>query len=132
MVAQQRRDESSLVQMMLEREDKLRQEIKQQIETIRKEIKTSLPAQAISEPQLVALQARLEGLHMAKLLTDDELCLFEDMVADFVEHRSEMGIVTLQVIHKNENANKLMKLVAVSESIVADAAFARQARRKYL
>ena len=121
-----------LMQMMLEREDKLHQEMAQQIEKIREEMKPSSPPQAISEPQLVALQARLEGLHMAKLLSDDELYVFEDMVADFVEHRSEMGIVTLQAIHKNENANKLMKLVAVSESIVADGAFARQARRKFL
>jgi hypothetical protein len=42
------------------------------------------PAAAISEEQLSHLQARLEGLHMTKLLSDDELFALEDLVADWV------------------------------------------------
>ena len=42
------------------------------------------------------------------------------------------GVATLELIHTNENARKLLKLVALSESIAADRAFARQARRKYV
>ena len=42
------------------------------------------PTAAISEEQLPNLQARLEGLHMAKLLSDDELFALEDSVADWV------------------------------------------------
>ena len=42
------------------------------------------PTAAISEEQLSNLQARLEGLHMTKLLSDDELFALEDLVADWV------------------------------------------------
>ena len=42
------------------------------------------PTAAISEEQLSHLQARLEGLHMTKLLSDDELFALEDSVADWV------------------------------------------------
>ena len=42
------------------------------------------PAAAISEEQLSHLQSRLEGLHMTKLLSDDELFALEDSVADWV------------------------------------------------
>ena len=42
------------------------------------------PTAAISEEQLSNLQARLEGLHMTKLLSDDELFALEDSVADWV------------------------------------------------
>eukprot|EP01046_Picozoa_sp_COSAG06_P011848 COSAG06_NODE_682_length_13115_cov_17.917793_7_plen_123_part_00 len=41
-------------------------------------------AAAISEEQLSHLQTRLEGLHMTKLLSDDELFALEDSVADWV------------------------------------------------
>jgi hypothetical protein len=40
--------------------------------------------------------------------------------------------VTVAMTHVNEAAGKLLKLVALSEGTVADAMFARQARRKYV
>ena len=53
------------------------------------------PAEAIPEQRLAALQARLEALHAAKLLGDDELYALEDMVADFVEFEASLvGVVT--------------------------------------
>ena len=146
--------------LMLEREEKLRQEMQRQVqaeraameatmEAMAKQIEASKPVpplEAIPEQRLVALQARLEALHAAKLLNDDELYSLEDMVADFVEFESSKAVVvTLETINvdindisseyivpSNENARKLLKLVALSERLVADGAFARQARRKYV
>ena len=108
----------------------LRQEMQQQMEAMREEMK---PAEAIPEQRLAALQARLEALHAAKLLGDDELYALEDMVADFVEFEASLvGVVTLDAMSGNQNASKLLKLVALSERLAADGAFARQARRKYV
>ena len=109
----------------------LRREMQQQMDKMREELK---PAEAISEQRLAALQARIDALHQAKLLGDDELYALEDLVADYVELESSMGGValTLETIHANENASKLLKLVGLSEHIAADSAFSRQARRKYV
>ena len=41
-----------------------------------------------------------------------------------------MGVITLEAPMRA--ADKLVKLVALSEHIAADGAFSRQARRKYL
>ena len=43
------------------------------------------PAPAITDEQLAALQARIEGLHVTKLLADEELFALEDLIADYVE-----------------------------------------------
>ena len=107
----------------------LRREMQQQMDKMREELK---PAEAISEQRLAALQARIDALHQAKLLGDDELYALEDLVADYVELESSMGVaLTLETIRANENASKLLKLVGLSEHIAADSAFSRQARRKY-
>jgi hypothetical protein len=126
--------------LMLEREekteakaDKLWQEMRHQMDKMREKMQLAPPAEAISEERLTALQARIEAVHAAKLLSDDELYALEDMVADFVEFESSIGVVvTLEIVHGNESASKLLKLVALSERLVADSAFARQARRKYV
>eukprot|EP01045_Picozoa_sp_COSAG04_P007230 COSAG04_NODE_373_length_15636_cov_4.260732_7_plen_157_part_00 len=69
---------------------------------------------------------------LVKLLSDEELFTLEDTVADYVELQSSMGVITLEAAHAIRVADKLVKLVALSEHIVADGAFSRQARRKYL
>jgi hypothetical protein len=48
-----------------------------------------------SGEQLSHLQARLEGLHMAKLLSDDELFALEDCVADWVRMCSKQYALSL-------------------------------------
>ena len=90
------------------------------------------PAEAISTTVLVALQARLESLHQAKLLTDEELYSLEDLSADFLEVKSTVGLVTHGTVHISEPTAKLLKLVVRSEGTAADGAFSRQVRRKYL
>ena len=94
---------------------------------------------AVSHDQLAALQARLEGLHAAKLLTDEELCSFEDVVGDFIDLTLSMAgqVISEQMIYSSPGqtfaaASKVHKLCGLSAMIAADKAFARQARRKCL
>ena len=114
------------------------------METQRKEMEAKIaeltpapPAEAISEEQLATLQARLEGLHAAKLLGDEELFALEDLVGDYVELTASVPdrVITRYMIYSLSTvavASKLDKLVILSEAMAGDAAFARQARRKFL
>ena len=45
-----------------------------------------------------------------------------------------MGIhvVTSEMVYTSASASKLLKVVGLSEGVVADVAFARQVRRKYV
>lgn len=147
--------------MQLEREEKLeaqRREIDAKLEMQRREaearqaqlareMETKLEAQrqlaremeaklapkpAVSDEQLLALQSRIEALHKAQLLSDDELYALEDISADYIDFKSSVGgVVTGEMAQGTETARKLLKLVALSEGMAADGAFARQARRKY-
>ena len=85
---------------------------------IREELTPKPPREAVSEQQLSALQARLESVHKAKLLTDDEFFALEDLCADFGE--------------STVLAAKMQRLAGLSEQMQGDAAFARQARRKFV
>ena len=132
-VRQRSMEDTSLVELMLEREDRMRQEAKAEKEELRQEMQKMheelKPAPAISEQQLTALQARLEALHAAKLLGDDELYALEDMVADC----AELGhLVTKEMLVSIPATAKLYKLVCLSDNMPGDAAFARQARRKFV
>ena len=90
---------------------------------------------------MASLQARLERIHTAKLLADEELYALEDLMADFVELKMTTPgrVVTEQMIiafsgsdHGVSPASKLLKLVGLSAAMESDAAFSRQARRKFL
>ena len=70
--------------------------------------------------ELVALQARLEALHSAKLLSDDERDAIEDIIADGSDD------VTI-----GDGSDALSEILALSGKMVADRAFARQLRRRY-
>ena len=145
--------DSSMVEVLLEqqklmheREEKLRQEFKAEATELRQAAQSEraamedkmtaieqklTPTEAVSEEQLAALQARLEALHRSKMLTDDELYAFEDISADYLEFKSSVGVVTSASVQANPAAWKLPKLVALSEGMASNGAFARQARRKY-
>ena len=117
---------------------------KQETEQQRKAMETKIaeltpgpPSAAITDEQLAALQARIEGLHVTKLLTDDELFALEDLIADYVELTMSVTdhIITRDMIYSMPTvavASKLDKLVGLSAAMAGDAAFARQARRKFL
>jgi len=82
----------------------------------------------VSEAQLEALQARLDALHQAKLLTDDEVYTLEDCVADFIECRSSATVAAAEM---DAAAEKAKKLVGLSEGVAKDGMLARQLRRKF-
>jgi hypothetical protein len=106
-----------------------------QVQALELQVHKLTPAEAISEPQLTALQARFEALHAAQLLSDDEVGSLYDVVGDYLEYKGSMGVgivITVEQIRDNENASKLLRLISMSEGIVADVAFARLLRRKYV
>ena len=70
-----------------------------------------------TQQQLPALQARIEALHAAKLLSDDELFSIEDLIADL-----EVG----------SEDTRVGQLITLSSRMAGDAAFSRQIRRKVL
>ena len=70
--------------------------------------------QAVRARDLLALQSRLENLHAAKLLADEELFAVEDIIADC-----------------DAEDDRVSALVTLSGKMAADKAFARQLRRKY-
>ena len=89
------------------------------------------PHEAISAAQVEALTARLEALHTAQLLSDDEMFGLEDVIADFAETRASFRVVTMETVHTNRVVGKMHKLIAVSEGMPKDAMLARQLRRKF-
>jgi len=68
--------------------------------------------------QVAALQIRLEAVHAAKLLSDEELFALEDAIADADEAPDGDG--------------RVVRMVALSVRMSADAAFSRQLRRKFM
>ena len=91
----------------------------------------SAPREAISAAQLEALEGRLEALHAAQLLTDEELGRLEDCVADAIEATAACDVVTLESVHSSPVVGAVHRLIALSERMPKDAMFARQARRKF-
>ena len=90
---------------------------------------------AISEDELMALQGRIGSLHVAKLLSDEELYSLEDLVADYVDLQASVAqVITEQMILSSTfaTAGKLHRLARLSTSMTGDAAFARQAKRRFL
>ncbi len=73
---------------------------------------------------------RLEALHSAKLLTDEEMFAMEDIIADSFDDQD----------HEDEDdggsravaCEKVASLVVLSGRIASNASFARQVRRKYV
>ena len=82
----------------------------------------------VSEAQLELLQTRLDALHQAKLLTDDEVFKLEDCVAEFIECRSSLTVAAAQM---GAAAEQVKKLVGLSEGVAKDGMLARQLRRKF-
>ena len=116
-------------------------EHKAELDTLRAEMAqlrgelTPAPAQElVSAEQLAALQARLESLHAAQLLTDEEFFALEDLCGDYIElQQSTVGVLSQDLVCSSAAysvAARLAKVVGLSEGLASDAGFARQARRK--
>lgn len=91
------------------------------------------PREAVTAAQLEALQSRLDTMHADQLLSDDELYALEDICADYIElkARSFTGVVTVDASLLSPAVGQLLALVGLSEGLLSDARFARQARRKF-
>ena len=74
---------------------------------------------SLRDQQLVAFQSRLEALHAAKLLADNELYAIEDVVTD--SDQATPG-----------GDDPASALITLSTRMVGDDSFARQLRRKYV
>ena len=113
-------------QQMQEQMQEQRQRMQEQIEELK------APQEAISARQVEALTARLQALHAAQMLSDDELFAMEDCVADFLEAKASYGVLTLEAVHAHRALSKVHKLLALGEGMADDAMFARQLRRKFV
>ena len=111
-------------QLMLEREAKM----VSQMEAMRAELTAQ---EAVTTEQLEALQTRIEAVHAAELLSEEERFALEDQLADFVELKALQPVLTREMLHVPV-VGVVCKLVALSEGMVNDAVFARQARRKFV
>ena len=117
-------DSSAVVAMLMSQQ----QMLESQIKTMR----TELTAQeAVTTEQLEALQTRIEAVHAAELLSEEERFALEDQLADFVELKALQPVLTREMLHVPV-VGVVCKLVALSEGMVNDAVFARQARRKFV
>jgi hypothetical protein len=102
---------------------------------------TIVVTEAISPEQLLALHSRLESLHAAGLLADEELFAVEDIIQDFSDLRQSWLPHKITVEQVNgaagntgtfEPARALLRMVGASTTFASDKAFARQLRRKFL
>jgi hypothetical protein len=82
----------------------------------------------VSDGQLELLQTRLDALRQAKLLTDEEMDVLEDCVADYIDSRSSLNPTISEFV---AIAEKVKKMVGLSEAMGKDRMLARQLRRKY-
>ena len=83
----------------------------------------------VSEGQLELLQTRLDALHQAKLLNDDEIGALEDCVADYINCRSSLNPAATNI---GVAAEKVKKMVGLSEAVGKDGMLARQLRRSFV
>ena len=119
---------SDMIAFMREERDSMEAKMREQM----REMESKLaPKKVISAEQIDAVTARLETLHAAQLLSDEELFALEDCMADFIEARASFGVVTMETVHTNRVVGKMHKLIAVSEGMPKDAMLARQLRRKF-
>jgi hypothetical protein len=82
----------------------------------------------VSEGQLETLQTRLDALHEAKLLTDDEVGALEDCVADYIDCCVSLNPAATEI---GVAAERVKKMVGLSEGMGKDGMLARQLRRKF-
>ena len=125
-IAFMREEREHMRQIMLDSE-KQRQRQQQEYEKIIEQLKErpKPAAEVIDEGQLAALQTRLQSLHDAKLLTDEELFALEDLIVDCIEVMPSASMSTPAV-------EKVARMLLVASKVGGDGMLARQLRRKFL
>ena len=85
-------DQTPIVQQLLEREERFRQEASAEMAVLRHELQREMeqkmeqlrselsPRKAVSAEQLRDLQSRLDAIHAAQLITDDELYILDNSI----------------------------------------------------
>ena len=117
-----------MIAFMREERDTMEAKMREQM----REMEAKLaPKEVISAEQIDAVTARLEALHAAQLLSDEELFALEDCMADFVEAKGTVEVVTADAVNTVRAVGKMHKLISLSEGMPRDAMFARQLRRKF-
>ena len=106
----QRHEMHALLEQEREQNMKLRETQRAEMDELR-EAATKARMRDLS---LLALQSRLETLHAAKLLADEELYAVEDIIAE-----------------EDDADGRVAALITLSGKMAGDGAFARQLRRKY-
>ena len=117
-----------------------RQEWEAKLEAQRQAYETKLEAQrqeterqdakmCVSDAKLEGLQERFDALHQAKLLTDDEVLVLENKIADFIDRRSSAMVAPADI---GAVAESVRKLVGMCEGVSRDGMLARQLRQRYL
>ena len=123
MEAQMEEQRREMEQQRQELEAKAEQQ-RQEMEKRLHDTKPQRASEAITEGQLEALQARVQTLHEAKLLSEDELVCLEDIVADCIE-----VLPTADV--QERSVQQTVRMSQLSEKMAADVSLARQLRRKF-
>jgi exonuclease VII large subunit len=108
-------------EMETERDEQRQETCKQQV----REVASAMSC--VSEAQMELLQTRLDALHQAKLLSDDEIGALEDCIADYIDCRSSLNPAAAEI---GVAAEKVKKMVGLSEGVGKDGMLARQLRRK--
>jgi vacuolar-type H+-ATPase subunit I/STV1 len=108
-------------EMETERDEQRQETCKQQV----REVASAMSC--VSEAQMELLQTRLDALHQAKLLSDDEIGALEDCIADYIDCRSSLNPAAAEI---GVAAEKVKKMVGLSEGMGKDGMLARQLRRK--
>ena len=108
--------------------DEQRRHMEQQRQEVQQVREIASAKGCVSEGQLEMLQTRLEALHQAKLLTDDEVGALEDCVADYIDCCSSLNPAAAEI---GAAAEKVKKMVGLSEGMGKDGMLARQLRRKF-
>ena len=121
--AQQKESEAKLEAQRQAYETKLEA---QRQETERQDAKMKM---CVSNAQLEGLQERFDALHQAKLLTDDEVLVLENKIADFIDRRSSAMVAPADI---GVVAESVRKLVGMCEGVSRDGMLARQLRQRYL
>jgi hypothetical protein len=120
--------------LLLEWEDRRRVELAQQQQ--REARDDDGEKELILSTQLADFEARLDAMHVAQLLSDEELYALEDACADFLVLRSATAMVlTPTLVHAVSEYGvvaKLAKMIGISEGIASDARCARQLRRIFI
>ena len=119
------RDERQFMEAKMDaREDRLRQDLERAKHELDRR-KPQAAVEAISAEQLEVLQVRLQAMHTAKLLTEDELDSLEDTIADCIEILPTADV-------KDRAVEQTLRMVLLSERMQVDGSLARQLRRKFV